>query len=128
MADTHQAGHEGGHGNLFKIYMLVALVLAVATVTSFLFNWMARSPEDGGLGAISRVLAFLMILTVAIVKATLVGMYFMHLKWDWKMLYFLIIPVFIMGTMMATVLLPDILIGPNKDMAEGYEIAIKEQP
>jgi hypothetical protein len=55
-------------------------------------------------------------------------MYFMHLKWDWKFLYFLIIPVFIMGTMMMTVLLPDIFFGPNKDMTEALEIAAKEQP
>src|SRR5262245_37625465 len=120
MADTkHDAGH-GDHGNLFKIYMVIAGVLGVATATSFFFNWLARPVADGGAAAISPFIAFLLILAVAIVKATLVGMYFMHLKWDWKFLYFLIIPVFIMGAMMSVVLLPDILIGPSKDMADSY--------
>jgi cytochrome c oxidase subunit IV len=127
MADTH---HEGGehHGNLFRLYMIVAVALSVATATSFLFNYLARPTDEGGLAMISRVIAFALILTVAIVKATLVGMYFMHLKWDWKLLYFLIIPAFILGTMMMIVLLPDIYFGPSHDRAEGYEIAAKEQP
>ena len=127
MADTH---HEGGghHGNLFRLYMIVAVALAVATATSFLFNYAARPTDEGGLNMISRVVAFALILTVAIVKATLVGTYFMHLKWDWKLLYFLIIPSFVLGTMMMVVLLPDIYFGPSRDRAEGYEIAAKEQP
>jgi hypothetical protein len=33
----------------------------------------------------------------------------MHLKWDWGRLYFLIIPVFILGAMMMMVLLPDLV-------------------
>jgi cytochrome c oxidase subunit IV len=125
MADTqHHSEHHGEHhGNVFKLYMIVAVVLAVATATSFLFNWMGRPVADGGLAAISRTVAFVAILLVAIVKATLVGMYFMHLKWDWKLLYFLIIPVFIMGTMMMVVLLPDIFFGPYHDMSEAIEIA-----
>jgi cytochrome c oxidase subunit 4 len=124
MADTHHQGEHHGehHGNLFKIYMIIAVVLSVATASSFIFNSMARAHIIG------VVVAFVLILSVAILKATLVGMYFMHLKWDWKLLYFLIIPVFIMGTMMMVVLLPDIFIGPSKDMAEGFEIAAKEQP
>jgi caa(3)-type oxidase subunit IV len=126
VADTqHHAEH---HGNVFKIYMVVAVVLSVATATSFLFNWLARPVADGGAEVIGRFVAFALILSVAIVKATLVGMYFMHLKWDWKLLYFLIIPVFIMGTMMMVVLLPDIFFGPNHEMAEGYEISAKVQP
>jgi cytochrome c oxidase subunit IV len=126
MADTQH--HDEHHGNVFQAYMIVAVILSVATATSFLFNWLARPVADGGAEVIGRFVAFALILTVAIVKATLVGMYFMHLKWDWKLLYFLIIPVFIMGTMMMVVLLPDIFLGPSKDMAESFEIAAKEQP
>jgi caa(3)-type oxidase subunit IV len=126
MAETNNHGEH--HGNVFKAYMIVAIVLSVATATSFLFNWLARPVADGGAEVIGRFLAFALILTVAIIKATLVGMYFMHLKWDWKLLYFLIIPVFIMGTMMMVVLLPDIFLGPSHEMAEGYEIAEKVQP
>jgi caa(3)-type oxidase subunit IV len=126
MAETQH--HDEHHGNVFRTYMIVAVVLSVATATSFFFNWLARPVADGGAEVIGRFVAFGLILTVAVVKATLVGMYFMHLKWDWKLLYFLIIPAFILGTMMMIVLLPDIFLGPSKDMAEAYEIAAKEQP
>jgi cytochrome c oxidase subunit 4 len=57
------------------------------------------------------VQSFALILGVAVVKATLVGMYFMHLKLDWGRLYFLIVPAFILGTMMMIVLMPDIVLG-----------------
>ncbi len=111
MADTHHAGEH--HGSLFRAYMIIAIILAICTSLSFLFNQ-----------AISvKVLAFFLILAVAITKAVLVALYFMHLKWDWKMLYFLIIPAFILGTMMMIVLMPDILINPSRDMQEAYEIA-----
>lgn len=119
MADTHHSdshGH-GGHGDVFRLYMIVAVVLSVCTAMSFVVNQSVSV----------KFVAFLLILAVAIVKAVLVGMYFMHLKWDWKMLYFLIIPVFIMGVMMMVVLLPDTLLGPHRDAAEAIEIA-REAP
>ena len=34
-------------------------------------------------------------------------MYFMHLKYDWDKLYFLVFPVVILTVMMVIVLLPD---------------------
>src|SRR5688500_4724636 len=110
MADTNHGGEHGG--NLFRIYMIVAGVLAVCTLASFLFNGMARAQW------IAVILSFVLILSVAIVKAVLVGLYFMHLKWDWKLLYFLIIPAFILGAMMMFVLMPDILIGTYRDAQE----------
>ena len=85
------------NGKLFRAYMAVALALAVFTATSFLVNQTVST----------KFLAFVLILGVAIVKATLVGMYFMHLKYDWGKLYFMIIPAFILGAMMMCVLLPD---------------------
>jgi len=111
MADHTQA-HEH-HGPTFRGYMAIALVLAVCTALSFLVNQTVST----------KLAAFILILSVAIIKASLVGMYFMHLKWDWKLLYFLIVPAFILGAMMMIVLMPDILINPNHDMHEAYEIA-----
>jgi len=115
MAESHS--HEEHHSNLFRAYMLVAIVLGVATATSFFFNWLARPVEDGGAAAISRIIAFVLILSVAIIKATLVGLYFMHLKWDWRLLYFLIVPAFILGTMMMFVLLPDTVFSWHNDFS-----------
>jgi cytochrome c oxidase subunit 4 len=146
MADTHgghgdnvqaappahsHGGHDGGHGehdghgNLFKIYMTIAVVLAVCTASSFFFNWLAHTDPDHPerRAMLSKVVAFLLILGVAIVKAVLVGTYFMHLKWDWKLVYFIMVPVWIMAVMMVFVFLPDLLLGPLHDGNEALVIA-----
>jgi caa(3)-type oxidase subunit IV len=54
-----------------------------------------------GFGA---MLGMAIILVVAVCKATLVTMYFMHLKYDWGKLFFIIVPVCIMAVMMMVVL------------------------
>jgi cytochrome c oxidase subunit 4 len=103
------SGHDEHAGPSFKIYMVIGAALAVFTAFSFLFNWMAREHY------ISTHTSFTLIMLVAVCKATLVGMFFMHLKYDWFRLYFMIVPAFILGTMMMMVLLPDIVIAWHKD-------------
>jgi cytochrome c oxidase subunit IV len=112
MADPHHTNDHAAHGDVFRIYMIVAVVLAICTGMSFLFNQTVHI----------KLLAFVLILGVAILKAVLVAMYFMHLKWDWKMLYFLIVPVFILGVTMMVVLLPDVVLGAGHDAHEALSI------
>jgi caa(3)-type oxidase subunit IV len=100
------------HGPTFQLYMTVAVVLAVFTALSFVFNYMFRK------GHISDHQAFALIMGVAVAKAVLVGMFFMHLKYDWSRLYFMIVPAFILGTMMMIVLLPDIVVAWHKNPRE----------
>src|SRR5262245_12067237 len=109
MVDTHHGDH---HGPNFRAYMVVGLALSGFTVVSFLCNYWVRHD------VMSALTAFIIILTVAIVKATLVGMYFMHLKYEWAKLYFMIIPAFILGAMMMIVLMPDILVAWHHDQYE----------
>src|SRR5262249_8646374 len=92
--------HDAHHGPDVKAYLVIFGALSVFTGLSFALYY-----------ALPRNISFLAILLVAVVKATLVGMYFMHLKLDWGRLYFLIIPAFILGTMMMIVLMPDIVLG-----------------
>src|SRR5262245_33606746 len=108
MADTHDTGH-GHHGPTFQLYMVIAVALSMFTVTSFVINYFVRGHH------ITAVVGFLLILGVAVVKACLVGMYFMHLKYDWGKLYFMIVPAYIIATMMIIVLLPDIVLAWHKD-------------
>jgi caa(3)-type oxidase subunit IV len=116
MATTHDpAAH---HGPTFQIYMLIAAALGVFTALSFLFNYMARE-----LHWITHGQSFALILAVAICKAALVGAVFMHLKWDWPLLYFMIVPVFILGTMMMVVFLPDAVFAWLNDAAALSEAA-----
>ncbi len=89
------------HGPRKKAYMTVFYALCVLTATSFLANWLLGQGQS----------SMWIILAVSVVKATLVGMIFMHLNFDWSKLYGIIIPVCVMGVMMMIVLLPDIVLG-----------------
>jgi caa(3)-type oxidase subunit IV len=105
MADTRTDEHGADHHeSVFKAYLAVFIALSVFTAVSFIVNWLQQHDF------FSITTAAAIIMAVAVVKACLVGFIFMHLKWDWRKLYFMIIPAFIIGTMMIIVLLPDIVL------------------
>jgi cytochrome c oxidase subunit 4 len=120
MAEAHS--HAEDHGELFRAYMVVAAALGGFTISSFVVNYLVRQ------GSLSVLMGFALILGVAVIKATLVGLYFMHLKWDWGRLFFMIVPAFILGTMMMLVLLPDIVFGWKHDVPEPPAPHVGNQP
>src|SRR5262245_24929939 len=97
MAEAHDAEH---HGPNVSAYFKVFGALAVFTLISFLVNFILGRGSFAG---------FAIILAVAICKAVLVAMIFMHLVVDWKRVYILIIPALVLGPMLVIVLLPDIV-------------------
>jgi caa(3)-type oxidase subunit IV len=94
MADEH------GEGPNLKIYIGIFVVLSVCTLLSFVANAVLGQNHT----------SMAVILIIAVIKAVCVAMIFMHLKFEWSKLYFLIIPVMILGVMMIFVLLPDIVL------------------
>ena len=70
----------------------------------FIANWATRQNH------ITAATAFAIILGVAVIKACLVAVIFMHLKWDWRKLYFMIAPAFILAPFLVLALLPDIVL------------------
>ena len=98
MSDSHHPEHHEGPG--FQAYMVVFVALSVFTAISFLVNATVGRNMTG----------LLIILSVAVIKAILVGLYFMHLVVDWGKLYYLIFPTFILAAMFITVLMPDIVL------------------
>src|SRR5207302_1467315 len=104
MSENEHAGAHASHGPTVTTYLVIGVALSVFTAVSFAVNYQVThnglAPEAG----------FTIILAVAIVKATLVGAYFMHLKYDWRLVYFMLVPAFILGPMMMIVLLPDIVL------------------
>jgi caa(3)-type oxidase subunit IV len=98
--ESHTTKHSSG----ITAYLVIFVALCIFTAVSFLVNSAVRG------GSISTEGGFLLIMGVAICKAVLVAMFFMHLKIDWPRLYFVIIPVIILGVMMIIVLLPDIVL------------------
>jgi caa(3)-type oxidase subunit IV len=101
MSESH--GTEADHGPSFITYMMVFAALTIFTLISFIANHFFRP------GSPSSVTGWRIIMGVAVIKAFLVGLIFMHLKYDWGKVYFIIVPIFILGVMMIIVFLPDMV-------------------
>jgi cytochrome c oxidase subunit 4 len=80
---------EAQEQSYYRLYLLVFGALCVGTALSFVFNAFL------GHGALSATL----ISIVAIVKAALVVLIFMHLKFDWRKVAAIMVPVLIMCVM-----------------------------
>ena len=100
MADKPTDSH---HGPTLRLYMVIAVCLALFTAISFVVNALV------GHDVLAAHTGLVLILAVAFAKAVLVGMYFMHLYSDWGKLYFLIVPVMILAVTMIIALLPDMV-------------------
>jgi caa(3)-type oxidase subunit IV len=105
MTETgHASTHDAAHDLRVKAYFTVFAALSIFTAISFLANEAVR---QGWIGLETSVA---IILGVAVIKAFLVGLIFMHLNFDWGKVYFIIVPIFILGVMMMLVFMPDIVI------------------
>jgi caa(3)-type oxidase subunit IV len=96
--DAH--AHEGHISD--KTFIKVFVGLLIFTAISFLANQL--------LGAKFAVVSFLIIGTVAVCKAFLVVVFFMHLKIDWRKVFMFLVPICILAPMMIIVLWPDIVL------------------
>ena len=91
MSETHPKSLE-------KLYLIIFGTLLVLTTISVV----ATEGLSSGLGAT------IIVMSVATVKATLVAMFFMHLKFEGRWKYVLIIPPLIMMILLLLALCPDI--------------------
>jgi caa(3)-type oxidase subunit IV len=112
MTDPHAAHDHAAHDHaahdpdaLFKAYIKVFLALCVFTAVSFVCNYLVYQ------GVLGHLTSAAIIMAVAIVKAGCVAYIFMHLKYDWKTVYCIMVPVVIMCVMLVIVLLPDGVLG-----------------
>jgi hypothetical protein len=128
MTDTHAHGHADAHGPAnTKPFIVIFVVLCVFTAVSFVANGFVRGIDALHIpaGTIAVGTAFVIILGVAVVKSLCVATYFMHLKWDWNRLYFIIIPALVLAPMLVFALLPDLVIYWNNLM--GYNTPLPHQ-
>jgi len=65
------------------------------------------------------VVLLLGLLFWAVIKAGLVGWFFMHLKFEGNWVYFLIVPAFVLATILVMALLPDMAMQPETDENPG---------
>ena len=82
-----------------KLYLIVFATLVVLTAISV---GATEGLHAGTLGAL------LIAMTMATTKATLVALYFMHLKFEGRWKYILIVPPLIMAIILILALCPDI--------------------
>lgn len=57
------------------------------------------------------------LMLMAVIKATLVGMYFMHLKFEGRWIYMILVPVSILAVVVVAGLIPDMVIHEHADVA-----------
>ena len=63
------------------------------------------------------------LMTCAIIKAALVGWYFMHLKFEGKWVYFMLVPAGFLAAVIVFALIPDIAMQPqDSDLSGGDEM------
>jgi cytochrome c oxidase subunit 4 len=91
MADAHNEPND-------KMYLAIAGSLAGLTIVSYI----------GDLMHMPRPALISLVLIVAIIKASLVAVFFMHLKFDWSKVKIMIIPAVILAAVLVFALLPDI--------------------
>jgi caa(3)-type oxidase subunit IV len=109
MNQNHVESHHEEHAH--PPYMLVFGVLCVLTVVSFL------TVQDFWINSMGEKSGPMIVMLVGVAKATLVAMFFMHLKYDWFKLYFMIVPTLIMGTILMCALLPDMTFSQTRVVA-----------
>ena len=61
------------------------------------------------------------LLAMAITKATLVGWYFMHLKFEGRWVYFMLVPAGVLATIFVLALYPDIGMQPISEQPPSEE-------
>ena len=93
MSDQHEHA-----GPSFQTYMFVFYALAICTALSFVVNYFVDHMMD------QKHMSAVIIMIVAVVKASLVAAIFMHLKFDFGKLYCIVVPVCILTFMMVIIL------------------------
>ncbi|MGC8640368.1 MAG: cytochrome C oxidase subunit IV family protein [Isosphaeraceae bacterium] len=93
-------------------YMRVWLILAVLTAVEYFYAMFFKDHFP---------LLVSGLVSLALVKASMVGWYFMHLKFERKWVYILIIPACVMAIFLTLMLTPDLAMKPTAEENSGEE-------
>lgn len=100
-------GHEEGG---VKLNVAIFIALAVFTAVSFLVNSAEKADGLFGSAVLTSQTGFTLILGVAVVKALLVAAFFMHLRFDFRRIYVVVLPALILATALIVGLWPDMVL------------------
>ncbi|MFM7317328.1 MAG: cytochrome C oxidase subunit IV family protein [bacterium] len=100
-ADDH-AHHEHPHVNYMKIFW----TLLILTLAEYFYAMLTQS---------NFTLLVVGLMTLALIKASLVGYYFMHVKFEGKWVFAMIIPACVLAAIAVLALVPDIARDRSQD-------------
>ncbi len=110
MTSSHATPDAHGHGdNHVKTYTRVFIALTIFTVIEYFYAQIFSN---------AFVVLVLGLMTWAIIKATLVGLYFMHLKYEGKWVYGMLVPAGILACVLVFALIPDVALKAEVDINE----------
>jgi cytochrome c oxidase subunit 4 len=113
----HAHGHDqSGH---VKTYWKVFTSLAIFTAIEYFYAHLFKD---------AFVVLVLGLMTWAIIKAALVGLYFMHLKYEGRWVFAMLIPSGLLGVVLVCALMPDIAMQPVVEMNNVDDDEVESAP
>lgn len=112
MVGTNLTHDQEMHVESHAPYVRVFLVLAVLTAIEYFY---ARIFKDSAATLVMGLMFW------AVVKAGLVGWYFMHLKFEGRWVYYMLVPAGMLATVFVFALMPDIGLQPGAADVSGAE-------
>ncbi|GAC1475781.1 MAG: hypothetical protein NVSMB9_28890 [Isosphaeraceae bacterium] len=106
MSDTNLTHSQEMHVESHAPYIKVFLALALFTAIEYFY---ARIFKDSFTALVAGLMFW------AIIKASMVGWYFMHLKFEGRWVYYMLIPAGILACVLVFALVPDIAKHPSAD-------------
>jgi cytochrome c oxidase subunit IV len=111
MAETNLTHDQEMHVESHAPYLKVFFALLIFTIMEYFYAMLPISFPALVVG----------LLAMAITKATLVGWYFMHLKFEGRWVYFMIVPAGVLATIFVLALYPDIGMQPVSEVPPSEE-------
>ena len=94
------------HAESHAPYMKVFFGLLVFTILEYCY---------ASTGMIPFGILLLGLMVMALIKAAMVGWYFMHLKFEGRWVYYMLIPAGILAMVLTFALMPDVALQPETD-------------
>jgi cytochrome c oxidase subunit IV len=112
MAETNLTHDQEMHVESHAPYIKVWAALAVLTAIEYLY---ARAMKDSFAPLVIGLMFW------AVIKASLVGWFFMHLKFEGKWVYAMLVPAGLLAMVFIFALIPDVAVQPHDVEGQGEE-------
>lgn len=115
-ATSHGEAHDHPHVNYMKIFW----ILLGMTVAEYFYAMLTQD---------HFAILVIGLMAMALFKASLVGLYFMHVKMEGKWVYAMIIPACVLAILVVVALIPDIAVGRStEDFSQPEDDSVMSAP